>query len=270
MTFRSVFFDVCQRFRLWPTRAGMAILLSGSPAAAAQGADCDIGLVLALDVSGSVSTAEFRLQADGIADAFEDPELNQVLSLYAGGVMVAVVQWSGEIHQQLAVNWTHIQSPDDALALAGQIRKMTRRGEADLTATGAALKFADALFGSTGAVCQRRVIDVSTDGLSNRGPDLSETADEVAATGTVINALVIFGDSPSLVRYFATTLVRGAGSFSQAIETYSDYPLAIKRKLLRELRQDVSLNTRRGDISGAAGPGVRRIGASADSGPPPL
>jgi Ca-activated chloride channel family protein len=240
MTFRSLFSSVCRRFFLWPAQAGIAVLASGAPAAV-QAAECDIGLVLALDVSGSVSAVDFKLQTDGIADAFEDPELIQVLSFYDGGVMVAATQWSGDHFQELFVNWTVIKSPDDARFLAGQFRTMTR-GAADLTATGSALKFANALFGQAPADCGRRVIDVSTDGLSNRGPDLSRTADAVAATGTVINALVIYGDSPSLIRYFDAALVRGAGSFSHAIETYSDYPEAIKRKLLRELRPDVSIN----------------------------
>jgi Ca-activated chloride channel family protein len=226
-------------------RTGIAFLACGAvtPAAAAT---CDIGLVLALDVSGSVSAADFDLQANGIADAFEDPEVVEALSYYDGGVMVAVVQWSNTNFQRTSVGWTVIRSHEDAGSLAEKIRLMSR-GAADLTATGSALLFANALFGQAPADCLRRVIDVSTDGISNRGPDMSRTADAVAATGTLINALVIYGDSPSLVQYFDTSLVRGAGSFSHAIETYSDYPEAIKRKLLRELRPDVSTRVKSSD-----------------------
>lgn len=225
--------------------AGFAVLASAA-AVAAEGKPCDIGLVLALDVSGSVSAEEFHQQTEGIAGAFEDENLIQLLTYYTDGVMVSAMQWAGEEFQELSVGWTIIKSAEDARGFAQKVRGM-KRGAADLTATGTALRFARALFTQAPADCRRRVIDVSTDGLSNRGPDLAGTADETALNGIVINALVIYGDTPSIIRYFETNLVRGTGSFSHSIAFYADYPQAIKRKLLRELQPEVSMNADRSD-----------------------
>ncbi len=244
MTIRGPLNRVAKLCRLSLALAVITVPGAGS-STATQGSACDIGLVLALDVSGSVSQKEFRLQTEGIAEAFEDSELIQLLTFYDDGVMVSVMQWASEDFQKLSVDWTVINTPEDAHALAEKIRTI-ERGAADLTATGSALNYAQALFGETPADCDRKVIDVSTDGLSNRGPDMGRTADAVASTGTVINALVIYGESPSLVRYFERNLVRGAGSFSHSIAEYADYPDAIKRKLLRELRPDVSINMNSG------------------------
>ena len=97
--------------------------------------------------------------------------------------------------------------------------------------------------GSRNAAKSRRArAEKALNSAAPLGPDMARIADETAAFGTVINALVIYGDSPSLIRYFDRELVRGAGSFSHAIELYADYPEAIRRKLLRELQQDVSMN----------------------------
>ena len=53
-------------------------------------------LLLAVDVSGSVDAGEFRLQIQGIARAFGDPLVLEVIrSLGEQGIAVALVQWSG-------------------------------------------------------------------------------------------------------------------------------------------------------------------------------
>lgn len=219
--------------------AGLFIL-SGGQAASAQASRCNIALVLALDVSGSVNWKEFRLQSNGTADAFEDPEVLQLLSYYQGGVMVSLMQWSAAGYQQVFVDWTVIRSDADAIAFARRVRDIGR-GPSSMTATGSALLFGQSLFAQAPMVCDRNVIDVSTDGLSNRGPDLYQTADHVAALGTTINALVIYDESPTLENYFRINLIRGPGAFTVAIATYADYPDAIKRKLLRELQPTISM-----------------------------
>lgn len=230
----------------WARRAGASSLLAlalvaGTPGPVqAQSARCNIGLILAIDVSGSVSWKEFRLQTNGTADAFEDPEVQQLLSYYQGGVMVSLMQWSGAGYQQVFVDWTVIRSNRDAIGFARRVRDIGR-GPPSMTATGSALLFGQSHFERAPMVCDRYVIDVSTDGLSNRGPDLYQTADHVAALGTTINALVIYGESPSLEQYFRVNLIRGPGAFTEAIATYAEYPDAIKRKLLRELQPTISM-----------------------------
>ncbi len=210
------------------------------PSAQAQSSRCKIALVLALDVSGSVNWKEFRLQSNGTADAFEDADVLQLLSYYQGGVMVTLMQWADSGYQEVSVGWTEIKLPEDAQEFADSVRKISR-GPTALTATGTALHFAENLFATAPVACDRQIIDVSTDGRSNRGVDLPQAANTVSADGTIINALVIYGEDLELESYLRTNLVRGAGAFSHAIVSYSDYPVAIKRKLLRELQPTISM-----------------------------
>ncbi|MEM8755204.1 MAG: DUF1194 domain-containing protein, partial [Pseudomonadota bacterium] len=56
-------------------RAAAAALATLLPGAAAADDFCGVELVLAMDVSRSVSTEEYRLQMDGLADAFRDEEV---------------------------------------------------------------------------------------------------------------------------------------------------------------------------------------------------
>ena len=76
------------------TAWGLATLLGLAAPATAQ--DCRLALVLALDVSGSVSAREDRLQRQGLAAALLAPEVRRA---FASGDPVAlyVVQWSDEM-----------------------------------------------------------------------------------------------------------------------------------------------------------------------------
>ena len=76
----------------------IAATLSGSPglAAAQVSEPVALELVLALDSSSSVSTAEYDLQQRGIAAAFRDPAVQRaILALGDPGLAVTLLQWSG-------------------------------------------------------------------------------------------------------------------------------------------------------------------------------
>ena len=71
-----------------------------------------VQLVLAVDVSGSVSQDRFELQREGYAAAFRSPEVLQAIRPTAtGSIAVAVLQWTGPTLHVVAVDWTLI---DDA------------------------------------------------------------------------------------------------------------------------------------------------------------
>lgn len=68
-----------------------AMALTGKTARAAE--EVDLLLVLAVDVSGSVSEERFRLQRKGYADAFRDPRLQAAIrSGPLGAIVVAMFQ----------------------------------------------------------------------------------------------------------------------------------------------------------------------------------
>ena len=77
-----------------------ALIAPFIPASAeAQDAKCDIELVLAMDVSRSVSTREFALQIGGLAQALSHPEVIEAIEFLPGGVMATVMIW-GDAGQQ--------------------------------------------------------------------------------------------------------------------------------------------------------------------------
>ena len=110
--------------------AFLAAGLIGTPPAGAQSTHdrVDVALVLAVDVSGSVDDNRFSLQMEGIARAFEDRDVQStILSGPYGALLVTLVNWSQK--PQIAVPWTVIASPADAMAFAGDVRRAPRRAE---------------------------------------------------------------------------------------------------------------------------------------------
>ena len=49
---------------------------------------CALELILAVDISGSVDADEFALQTEGLAQAFETPELAEAIVHQEGGILV--------------------------------------------------------------------------------------------------------------------------------------------------------------------------------------
>ena len=211
----------------------LAFLLSLSPARAQ--APCSIALVLALDISGSVDWKEYRLQRTGLAKAFRNDSLIDVIEHLPGGIAVAISQWSGTYHQERTIGWHRVNSRADAYRFAAEIDNITRGRVGALTATGNALLHADLLFQSNPYQCEKRVIDISSDGRSNQGLSAARVSDQIERNGTTINVLAILEDDESLVPYFAENIIAGPAAFVQSANDYEDYHEAMRRKLLREL-----------------------------------
>lgn len=197
--------------------------------------DCAIELVLALDVSGSVTWPEYRLQRSGVAAALRDEEVTSLIELLPGGISVIVTQWSDHTNQNNPVAWHRLRDRADALALAAKVDSMKRGRIGDKTAIGNALLHADFMHVNNPVACGKRVIDISGDGKANAGIATGLIADKLAAEQVTINALVILEDDRSLLRYFRQRIIRGPGAFAVAAEGWQDYARALKRKLLREL-----------------------------------
>ena len=87
------------------------------------------------------------------------------------------------------------------------------------------------------ADCERRVIDVSGDGVNNEGRAPRAVADSLQALGYTVNGLVIRGDTPDPVRYYQINVLAGERSFLEVADGFEDYPRAILRKLLKEIEQ---------------------------------
>ena len=212
-------------------------LFAGGPGGglAARAAECGLELVLAMDVSRSVVNWEYDLQLGGLAAAFRHPEVAEAIGWVQGGVMATVTQWSGPGAQLQVVPWSHLTDAGSAAAFAVMIEAAERESYVAYTAIGEALFHANRLSATNPKRCAKRVIDLSGDGVSNRGRETAPVAEALAANGVTVNGLVIKGAKPDPERYYIQNVVRGTGAFLEVADGFEDFPRAIRRKLLREL-----------------------------------
>jgi hypothetical protein len=206
------------------------------PGAAAQAIDIDLALVLAVDCSWSVDSYEFRLQMQGLAAAFRRSEIQRAItSGDTGRIIVANVQWSHEANQVLAVPWTLIANGVDADGFAAVLEATPRKVVDGATAIGAAMVYCAGLLRTSPVAARRKVIDISSDGRSNRGLRPEVARDRIVAGGMTINGLAILDEWPTLDLYFQRQVVGGPNHFVIVANDYEAYGRAIYRKLLQEI-----------------------------------
>jgi hypothetical protein len=228
------------------TGASLPVAVVG---ATTHGGPVDLELQLLMDVSGSVDDTEFLLQRGGYSAAFRDPEtVSRILGCGGGTIAVQLVYWSGASQQQVAVDWTEIDSATSASAFADAI-DAAARPFAGATAPGSAINFGYPLIFSNGFTSARQVIDVSGDGAQNNGADTSDARDAALAAGVdAINGVVILGE-PGLEDFYNNNIKGGTGAFVVTAATFADFGQAIKDKLGQEIcntpvgGQSLTLNT---------------------------
>ena len=197
---------------------------------------CDLALVLAVDVSGSVDRHEYRTQMDGLAAALRDGIV--VDALISQKARITLVQWSGSSRQRQTIPWTPMLRASDVAAFADRVAGDPRLWRNYSTAIGEALILSEALLRDV--PCQRKVIDVSGDGVSNEGSDPNDRKGARAAAGIIVNALAIETDDTDLTAYFFENVIQGEGAFVETAAGFADYPDKIRRKLQRETTRQFS------------------------------
>lgn len=210
-----------------PFAVALCLLSLSAPQASA----CQTALVLALDVSNSIDTHEFKLQTNGLASALRDPEIAEELVL--GQIALSVIQWSGDGEQQVTLPWRQMRSHGDVVAFAKDAETMGRAFVGSNTAVGGLIRFAlDHLGRNPG--CLRRVVDISGDGQDNAGTDPKAARRLAERAGVTINGLAIDGEGKSVTTYF-TTHVRTRNGFVMSARGYRDYPKTLKAKIRKEI-----------------------------------
>jgi uncharacterized protein DUF1194 len=210
-----------------------AALLAGERTAAAQ---ADVALVLAVDVSGSVSEERFKLQREGIAQALDSEDLAAVVSSGNHRVIeVAVVEWAEE--QVLIVPWTVVRSRQDLAEVASRLRSTPRSWVHTRTDPSGGIAAADALFTNAPLQPERKVIDVSGDGEQNTGEiPTTEARDAAVARDITINGLPITsGDEPHVDEWYRANIVGGPGHFMIVADGFDAFADAFRRKLTIEI-----------------------------------
>lgn len=206
--------------------------------------NCRLALLLALDVSASVSPADDLLQRQGLARALLSPAVSEAF-LAGDPVALQVFEWAGVTYQRsLLPDWRTIRTEDDLARVAKAIEvplpqaldRSRRR-----TAVGEALALAHGTFDQS-PDCRARTLDVSGDGRSNEGPSASETYARLPWGSITVNALVIQGPTREwgISRYFERFVLRGSGAFLIEADGYEDYRRAMEEKLLREIDEPLA------------------------------
>jgi hypothetical protein len=214
----------------------LASLSFAPPDSRADTAEVDLVLVLAVDCSFSVDASEFRLQMQGLADAFRRSDIhNAIRAGEDGRIAVVVMQWSDVENQQLLGSWAVLDTPASALAFAEHISRSGRELTAGGTAIGDALRAAANVLLAAPFGTDRRVIDISSDGRNNRGDPVTVARDEVVAKGITINGMPILSEWPTLDTYFKQQVIGGPNHFMMPVSDYNSFTQAIARKLLQAI-----------------------------------
>lgn len=228
-----------------------AALLTAFAASAEDAAPVDVQLVLAVDSSSSVNMDEYYLQLEGYAAAFRHPELLRAIRSGPNkAIAVALFEWSGPDQQTLNFPWRRLDSEESLEAFAAELALAPRLVVGGETAIGAALDYAVRLLGASPGGAARRVIDVSGDGVSNRGRDVGRARDDAVFEGITINAVAIENEEPQLGRYYQAAVIGGAGAFVMTARDYDDFRDVILKKLVREITTIAAVGPARG-ASGA-------------------
>lgn len=135
-----------------------------------QAREVDVELVLAVDVSRSMSPTELELQRRGYAAALGSEEvIAAIRNGLLGRIALTYVEWAGTGSQRVIVPWTEVGTAEQAQAVAAQIDAYYDDG-LRRTSISSALRYAADSIENNGFEGLRRVIDISGDGPNNMGP----------------------------------------------------------------------------------------------------
>jgi hypothetical protein len=203
----------------------------------------DVELVLAVDVSLSMSPDELEIQRRGYATALTDEAvLRAIADGIHGKIAITYVEWAGTNSQVVVVPWTLVANRTDAEHV---VARLTARppNSARRTSISAALEFGADLFAESGFEGTKRVIDISGDGPNNQGAPVPLVRDAVIKQGIVINGLPLMTnggmetsyDIRDLDQYYRDCVIGGPGAFMIPVNGWEQFPEAVRRKLVLEL-----------------------------------
>lgn len=191
-------------------------------------------LVLAIDVSDSVSPERFELQVRGTAEAFRHERVIEAIQHTPEGCIgVSVVQWSGEGHAEVSVPWHTICRREEALAFADAVEGIERKFS-DFTSISHAIDYSVRLIETAPFHATRKAIDVSGDGSNNNGRPVAEARSAAEAAGITVNGLAIVGPHESEIGRYYRENVQTWDGFT-VITTWETFLGAILAKILTEI-----------------------------------
>lgn len=207
----------------------------------------DMLLVLAADVSRSVTAPKFKLQREGAAAAITHPD---VVSAITSGknrrIAVCFLEWATTGQHNVVIDWTVIGDGGAARSFGDRLVELPR-SFAGSTSISSAIDFAVSQLERAPFTSERRVIDVSGDGNNVSGRSVNDARDEAVAKGITINALVILTPLEQSIRpdhtnppgglekYFRDNVIGGPGSFTIVAEGHESFGRSLTKKLIQEI-----------------------------------
>ena len=143
--------------------------------------------------------------------------------------------WSSVEQQHQSIAWTLISDEESIAMFADQLAMAPRFIPGGSTSVSDALSYSGRMFGASGFISQRRIIDVSGDGSNNSGIPPDSVRDHLVDAGVVINGLAILNDEPNLKEYYAASVIGGPGAFVLVAENFESFSVAILSKLITEI-----------------------------------
>lgn len=196
---------------------------------------CRLALVLALDVSSSVDEVEYDLQRVGLAAALDAPEVRHaILSGGAGAVALSAYEWSGRYKQKVLMDWRLLRSEADIDKAVQALTGSVRSENAFPTAMGYGIGYAARML-ARAPLCNRRVIDVSGDGVNNDGFGPRLAYRHFPLGDVTVNGLVILGHDAEVLGFYRSEVIRGRNAFVETADGFEDFQSAMTRKLYREI-----------------------------------
>lgn len=212
----------------------IGLLLSTTAPQAGERQAVDVALVLALDVSGSISDDAWKTQREGIASAVgSDQFAKAVRQGQIGRVAISVVQWGTA--PRMIIGWRVVENPSEIKALAQDMRSM-QRAESGGTCMGTMLKMITAELQAWDDYATKRVVDVSGDGASNCGLDLAAMRTATLKEGITINGLpIVTPIEPKVAGWYSDNVIGGPGAFTVVADGNGGFAEAFLRKLTVEI-----------------------------------
>lgn len=214
-----------------------------SPVKTLAGEPVDVTLVLAVDVSRSMSAVELEIQRQGYAEAIRSDEVISAIEQGAyGRIAVTMYEWAADFSHHEVFGWTLIENRDDAERISRIILEAPNFGRNRTSISGAIRKGVEILEASPYDGF-RKVIDISGDGPNNQGDRVVPARDEAVSKRIVINGLPLmtrggpgFGfNIEELDAYYRDCVIGGPGSFLVPVTDWEQFPEAVRRKLVQEI-----------------------------------
>ncbi|MEO0429709.1 MAG: DUF1194 domain-containing protein [Pseudomonadota bacterium] len=206
----------------------------------------DVELILAVDVSLSMTARELEIQRRGYAEALVSEDVLDAIRLGGpnGQIALSYVEWAGPASQRVIVDWTLIRTRADAEAFAAKLT-ITFPDALPRTAISSIIDHSIPRFDDNGFIGERRVIDISGDGPNNGGRPVLAARADAAARGITINGLPLMTregrwtefDLADLDQYYRHCVIVGPTAFVIPVLRWEDFPDAVRRKLVLELSE---------------------------------